>query len=210
MTVVLTRPTLALVLLACTTGAAVAESQSQADPRELRWEELPRVVMGRKVAAVLDDGTRLEGKVRRVNPASLVLDIAKTSDPQAYPKGPNTIPCEAVSTLQLNQRRWRIAATLIGLGAGVGAGWIPALLMCGQPDSGTACTWLAWIAISGVSALVSYVGGSDADRRASRVRRVTCGGAASQPLAPGVSIRSPNLDWRSTCEQEQFCEQHCY
>jgi hypothetical protein len=201
----------ALGLLVLAPSAGVAQPQRQPQPIEVQWKELPRVVMGRRVAAVLADGTHVEGKVRRINPAELVLDITKTSAPHAYPKGVSAIPCEAVSTLQVKQRRWRIAGTLIGLGGGLAAGWIPALLLCGSPDSGNACTWSAWLAITGISAIVGYVAGRSPDRRAGRVGRVTCGGAA--PAADGTLSEvseAGKLDWRSRCGQNDLGEEHCY
>jgi hypothetical protein len=70
-----------LGLLAVVPGTAGAQPPRQAEPVEVHWRELPRVVMGRRVAAVLADGAQLEGKVRRVNPADLVLEITKTSAP---------------------------------------------------------------------------------------------------------------------------------
>jgi len=153
---------------------------------------------GRRVAAVLADGAQLEGKVRRVNPADLVLEITKTSAPHAYPKGVRTIPCEAVSTLQVKQRRWRIAGTLIGVGGGLTAGLWPTMFLCGELDRSAACRWSAWFVVTVVSAIGRYVAGRCPDLRAGRVRRVTCGGAA--PAADGVLSeisKAGKLDWRS-------------
>lgn len=86
MTDVVARWPVALVLFASTAGPVLADMQKDNQVKDLRWEELPRVVMGRKVVAVLSDGARLEGKVRRIHPAFLAPDVAQTSNPLAYPK----------------------------------------------------------------------------------------------------------------------------
>jgi hypothetical protein len=174
-------------------SAGVAQPQRQPEPIEVQWKELPRLLMGRRVAAVLADGTRVEGEVRRIHAAELVLDITKTSAPHAYPKGVSTIPCEAVSTLQVKQRRWRIAGTLIGLGGGLAAGWMPIPFFCGDPDRSAACTWTTWFVITGISAIVGYVAGRSPDLRAGRVRRLTCGGPApaAQPVEAGAHASNP-------------------
>jgi hypothetical protein len=47
---------------------------------------------------------RLEGKAIAVEPDALVLSVKKSGDPQAYPKGQNSIPRSSLSELRLIER----------------------------------------------------------------------------------------------------------
>jgi hypothetical protein len=67
----------------------------------LSWAELGPVAVDRKAKVLLSDGTKVEGPVLAVRPASLVLEIAKTSDKHAWPKGQTEIPRTSVSQFRL-------------------------------------------------------------------------------------------------------------
>ena len=94
-------------------GAAWA---GQAEQASLKWSELGPRVTGKKVALVLPDGTSVQGKVRGVDPAGLRLDISKTSDKRAQPKGVHTIPRQSVSVLRVTEYR-KIGRLLFTAGA---------------------------------------------------------------------------------------------
>ena len=54
---------------------------------QLRWEELSPYVVGRDVELQLPDGTKLRGETVSVRDDILSLDVKKTSNKRAYPKG---------------------------------------------------------------------------------------------------------------------------
>jgi hypothetical protein len=83
-------------------GAASAGDAAQVS---LRWSELGPRITGNKVALVLPDGVLVQGKARGVDPAGLLLDISKTSDKRAHPKGLNLVPRPAVSVLRVTEYR---------------------------------------------------------------------------------------------------------
>jgi hypothetical protein len=82
----------------------------------LKWAELGPRVTGKKVALVLPDGTRVEGKVRMVEAAGLRIKISKTSDRRAQPKGLQVIPRRSVSVLSVTEYR-KIGRLLVTVGA---------------------------------------------------------------------------------------------
>ena len=94
---------------------------------QMKWSELDSVIAGRKVALVLPSGTHIQGKVLRVEPEGLRLNIAKTSDRKAQPKGEHLIPRQSVSVLRYTEYRkiGRLVGTL-GLPAAVAVGALAA------------------------------------------------------------------------------------
>ena len=71
----------------------------KATPARLTWSELAPVVVDRKVGTTLPDGTRIEGQALAVRPDALVMDITKTSDRKAHPKGQTEIPRSSLMEL---------------------------------------------------------------------------------------------------------------
>jgi hypothetical protein len=88
---------------------------------ELNWSELAGAVKGKRVAIVLPDGVRVEGKVASVETDALSLEIGKSDDVVRYPKGRAWIPRASISTLEIRSRRgmWQAIGAGIGFGAGV-------------------------------------------------------------------------------------------
>ena len=122
---------------------AMSGSLMGSDPemrRQVRWSELKRLIGGKKVALQLTDGPRVEGRVKRVTEASIVLWVKRSSD---YPKGKSEIAREAVSRIEaldlnvnLAARRTKQAALTVGaaLGAFVGSA---VLFIAAGPDEGS-------------------------------------------------------------------------
>src|SRR5688572_26487843 len=94
--------------------------QQNQNPRiktiSLQWEDLAPLVAGREVEIVLPDGTKLKGAVYAVRPDSLILDVKKTSNKRAYPKGQQFVERASISSLDLRNKtiRWRVIATIAG------------------------------------------------------------------------------------------------
>jgi len=125
----MTRRSLAAFGVLLWAGAAWAGQAGQAS---LKWSELGPRITGKKVALVLPDGTSVQGKVRGVDPAGLRLDISKTSDKKAQPKGVHTIPRQSVFFLRVTEYR-KIGRLVFTTGALAAAGTFLAL---GARDSG--------------------------------------------------------------------------
>ena len=68
---------------------------------QVRWGELGKLIGGKKVALQLADGTRVKGRVGKVEATLLTIKVKKSSNPAAYPKGPAEIPREAVSRIEV-------------------------------------------------------------------------------------------------------------
>jgi hypothetical protein len=94
-------------------------------PVELRWSDLDSAISGHVVELTLPGGTRVKGDVVAVREDSLAIDVRKTSDAKAYPKGGTTIPRASVTALRLERSRghWgRIVGSVSGFVAGANLG----------------------------------------------------------------------------------------
>jgi hypothetical protein len=85
----------------------------------LRWEQLS-VVSGHTVRIALA-GVVIQGKASRVEDDALVVDVKKTSDRRAYPKGTVRVPRERLRTLELQTRGKFFRFGLTTFGASLGA-----------------------------------------------------------------------------------------
>ena len=118
-------------------------SLAKANEIELRWNELSGVAVGKDVALRLTDGTQVQGELLVVRPDALSIDVAKTSNKQAYPKGQREIPQASVATLELRRlktSRWRVVGTTAGVIGGIFAGAGVGVAIC-QRDCGGGAVW---------------------------------------------------------------------
>lgn len=131
----------------------------------LQWNELEGTILGKTVGLILPDGAALKGRPVGVNPEALVLNIKKTSDRAAYPKGEFSIPRSSVATLQMNETRgpWRA----IGTGIGVAAGAIPGALVYQRFNNEGASQAAAALAAGLIAggAAAGFLAGRSADRQ---------------------------------------------
>src|SRR5689334_14485747 len=104
----------------------------QAGPRilQVQWAELPPLIVGNEINVVLSDGAILRGTALAVRAASLLIDVKKTSDKIAYPKGQTDVKRTSISSLELWNRtiRWRVVGTSAGVGGGVLLGGVLSFL----------------------------------------------------------------------------------
>ncbi len=127
------------------------------------WSELSQEVRSDwTVRLVLPDSTVVEGNGVRFTEDSLVLQVSRSSNPQAHPKGELTVPRSSVRTPELRKNRVRgqlLAATIpLGAGAAIaGAGGAKGAFQGGG-------LMLAGIAI-GISAIPLFFIGRASDRR---------------------------------------------
>jgi hypothetical protein len=140
-------------------------------PLELKWNELAPLVAGHTVEVTLPAGATVKGEVVSVRDESLVLDLTKTSDPKAYPKGNAVIPRASVTLLKLEKgggSGWRTMGTVVGVLAGVVLGGYIAAKTANDVGPGIA---IFLVTASGIS-VAGYAVGRSADKKTTMIRIV--------------------------------------
>jgi hypothetical protein len=95
----------------------------------LEWRDLDRMVRGRNIDITLHSGIQLKGRVTSVEVDALMLDVRKTSNKRAYPKGRAVVPWPEVTQFTLARKEghtWSAVGSSVGgtIGAGVAAGLV--------------------------------------------------------------------------------------
>jgi hypothetical protein len=89
----------------------------------LEWRDLDRMIHGRNIEIKLPSGIRLKGRVTSVELDALMLDVSKTSNKRAYPKGRAVVPRPEVTQFMLVRKEGHVwSAVGAGIGGTVGAG----------------------------------------------------------------------------------------
>ena len=131
-----------------------------APPLRVPWEEL-NVVIGHTVSITMPGGAVVTGKATGVESDALVLSVAKTTDRNAYPKGPLRAPRATLHKLEMLKKGWAYRAVLTPLGAfgglvcGIGATF-------GSKGSGKSAAGFAGLWAAGIAG--GYLLGNSADR----------------------------------------------
>jgi hypothetical protein len=116
------RPIQMAAWLAVASALVTAPGDARAQDVEYRpWSELV-IVVGHKVALSLPDGY-VEGRALGVTGDALEVDVEKTSNGDAYSKGPVNIPRARVSVIRLRRsdgRAPRVASQIVGQAAVMG------------------------------------------------------------------------------------------
>ena len=152
----------------------------------LQWGDLAGMITAQKVSMVLPDAARLQGKVLAVEPESLVLDITKTSDRRAYPKGRASIPRASVSMLRLTKpggHVWQIVGGTLGTLGGLFAGG----LLVGVADADEAAAAVAVLGSAVLGGVAGWWGGRVSDRRVMVITVIPESPQGAKPAGPGVS-----------------------
>ena len=124
----------ALVISIC----LLATQAPAAERLQLRWNELAPLVTGKRVWLPLSGGARVEGTVTEVDSTGLKVEVRKTSDRKAYPKGLVSIPRSSVSTIQLNKPTGHKGIIIGGaVGGGIAAAAGGTLLAIRRNEGGT-------------------------------------------------------------------------
>ena len=151
--------------LCCAAPAAVASSNQV----ELKWSELAPLIIGQKVKLVLPGGPEIKGLAVAVREDALVLNVKKTSDRKAYPKGQNVIPRASMSTLQLETKHGSGGRTI-----GVIAGALGGLILGGDLVAHIATSEAVGIStffgVSTGSTIAGYYLGKRYDRNVTIIR----------------------------------------
>jgi hypothetical protein len=136
-------------------------------PGRLAWSELAPVVVDRRAKTTLPDGTRIEGDVLAVRSDALVMDIAKTSNRKAHPKGQSEIPRGSLTELALIKQKGpgRLIGGILGTVGGVA---LAAALIVAS-DGSVAVGWASLLGVIPAVAAGGYYVGRAIDRRVTRV-----------------------------------------
>ena len=119
-----------LCYLLIATAAVGAEKDLKDSGRRtfrLEWRDLDRMARGRNIDLTLPSGIHLKGRVTSVEVDALMLDVRKTSNKRAYPKGRAVVPRPEVTQFTLARKEghtWSAVGSSVGgsIGAGVAAG----------------------------------------------------------------------------------------
>jgi hypothetical protein len=143
-------------------------------PERLTWEELPQLV-GKHVSIALYDGA-VSGAVREVQADALLIEVSKSTNPAAYPKGPMRVPRATLHVLDLHGKgvKYRVISTALGFVAGAAGGLGVAIKAQGGlfgNEHQTAAPVGMIAVMAGVTA-AGYALGNAADRRTTTIRIV--------------------------------------
>jgi hypothetical protein len=134
----------------------------------VKWEGLT-VVTGSTVSIAMPGGAVIAGKATSVESDALVVDVKKTSDRAAYPKGVVRVPRATLHRLemQIKGKVGRAVGTpvsfVVGLAGGLGA-WIGIQGgLWGNENQGAAAAALIWITAAGTVA--GYSLGNSIDKQ---------------------------------------------
>lgn len=137
-------------------------------PRQISWHDLP-IVIGKNVSLVMPGGAVISGKVVGVHAEAMKVNVTRTSEPGAYPKGEVRVPRASLRTLEVRtkSRKFRVLGTLLGGIAGFAGGLGAAIGIQGgilsQERPGAAGA--AWIGVTAGGAVAGYLVGSRSDRQ---------------------------------------------
>jgi hypothetical protein len=137
---------------------------------ELRWSELGPVVGGRRVTAVLSDGSRVTGDAVVVREDALVMDVRKSTGSGAYAGGNAPVPRSQIALLEIEKYggAGRPLGIVLGVLAGVViGGWVTAEA---TDSAGTGIPVFLGVA-SGIT-LAGYYAGKSLSRQVTVIRVV--------------------------------------
>ena len=90
-----------LLLLAAILFSWSALAAGETTPRQLTWDELHHLV-GKNVSISLYGGGAVAGKVLNVEADALLLDVSKSTNPAALPKGEMRVPRDTLYVLDVH------------------------------------------------------------------------------------------------------------
>lgn len=162
----------ALLLLALSALQAQPGTPSAARPLELTWGELAPLIGNQKVRMALPDGAVISGETIAVRDHALVIDVNKTSNAAAHPKGYTPVPRESVALLQV-ERRSRKGARAIGTTVGVISGVIGGAYIAAVAANDSAGAFVGtWTGIATAGSVGGYLLGKEIDKKTTYIKVV--------------------------------------
>ncbi len=163
------KPRCALAVLV-TLSLFQASSQAETRPLELKWNELAPTIQGHAVELTLSGGTRVTGDVAAIRDEAMVLDVKKTTDAKAYPRGNAAIPRSSIQLVKLKRSgAWgKTLGTTLGVLSGVVVGGYVAGTTQNDVGPGVA----VFLVIASAMSVGGYFLGRSADQRSTTIRVV--------------------------------------
>ena len=138
-----------------------------AAPMHVKWEDLA-VVVGKTVSIAMPGGAVITGSATGVEADALVVDVKKTSDRTAYPKGIVRVPRAMLHRFEIEAKGkvGRIVGTSLGFVAGAIIGGVAAIGIEGGilNDNNPTGAVSALIGIAAAGTVGGYLLGNSADR----------------------------------------------
>ncbi len=161
------RCAVAVLVLFCLVQADV---QAETRPLELKWGELAPTVQGHSVELTLTGGAKITGDVAAIRDDAMVLDVKKTSDAKAYPRGNASVPRSSVQLVKLKRSGgWgKTLGTTLGVLSGVTVGGYIAGTT--QNDAGPGIA--VFLIVAGAMSVGGYLLGRQADQQSTTIRVV--------------------------------------
>ena len=133
----------------------------------VKWEGLT-VVTGNTVSIAMPGGAVITGKATSVESDALVVDVKKTSDRAAYPKGVVRVPRATLHRFEMETKGkvGRSVGTPVGFVVGFGAGLGAAILIDGGilSDNNPTGAAAAWIGLAAAGTVGGYLLGNSVDK----------------------------------------------
>ena len=133
----------------------------------VKWEGLT-VVTGHTVSIAMPGGAIIIGKATSVESDALVVDVQKTSDRTAYPKGVVRVPRATLHRFEMQTKGkvGRTVGTPLGFVMGAGAGLGAAIAIQGgilnnNNPTGAA---VAWVGLAAAGTVGGYLIGNSVDK----------------------------------------------
>jgi len=152
-----------MVMLAALAWGAPRATAGAVDERQTNWAGLA-VVVGQRVRVLMPDGARLEGKATGLEVDALAVEVQKSSNRKAYPKGrflASRATLRAVDVVQPSSKHWRILGT--ALGAGIGYVALRGAINAAKASNTGTATGLGALGVG--LPVAGYLIGNAADRR---------------------------------------------
>ncbi len=161
------RCAVAVPVLFCLVQASV---HAETRPLELKWGELAPTIQGHQVELTLTGGTRVTGDVAAIRDDGMVLDVKKTSDAKAYPKGNASVPRGSVQLVKL--KRSGAWGKTLGTTLGVLSGVVVGGYVAGSTQDNAGPGIAVFLVIAGAMSVGGYLLGTRANQRATTIRVV--------------------------------------
>jgi hypothetical protein len=116
----LKRYTAGICLMLMLSWCAPPADAESGDQRHVTWDGLSEIV-GQNVHVVMPDGARIEGRASKLEADALEVEIRKTTNKAAYPKGKFLVARATLKAVDVdrNTKGWRITGLAIGGGIGI-------------------------------------------------------------------------------------------
>ena len=161
-----------LLRLAAAICLSAASTASAGTSRiEVRWSELPPIILGHTVSMALPTGVAVSGDVVAMHDDSLTLEIRKTSDARLQQKGEASIPRASITTLEMtesNRTGGRIVGVVVGAVLGMVGGAEIAIHSSASNTEGGAVGTFSAVAVAG--AFGGYFAGKSVDHHTTLIR----------------------------------------